>query len=74
VNPWTALRMVPPSLGLIIRAPGWAINYSMSYKRARRQFREHLIEQGVPPEEAYELADQYPFKMSDFWEVARNRN
>ena len=66
--------MVPPALGLIIRAPGWAINYSMSYKRARRQFREHLIEQGVPPEEAYEQTDQYPFKMSDFREVARTRN
>jgi hypothetical protein len=66
--------MVPPALGLIIRAPGWAIKYSMSYKRAKRLFRKHLIEQGVPPEEAYELADQYPFKMSDFWEVARNRN
>ena len=47
----------PASLGLIIRAPGWAINYSMSYKRARRQFRRHLIEQGVPTMEAYELAD-----------------
>lgn len=65
--------MVPPALGLIIRAPGWAIKYSMSYKRAKRQFRKHLLEQGVPHEEAYELADQYPFKMSDFWEVAKKK-
>ena len=66
--------MVPPALGLIIRAPGWAIDYSLSYKRAKRQFRKQLIEYGVPPDEAYELADQYPFKMSEFWELARNRN
>ncbi len=66
--------MVPPALGLAIRAPGWAIDYSLSYQRARRQFRKHLISQGVPPEEAQELADLYPFKMSDFWELARSRN
>ncbi len=66
--------MVPPALGLIIRAPGWALNYSMSYKRAKREFRKQLITQGVPPEEAYALAEQYPFKMSDFWEIARTRN
>lgn len=66
--------MVPSALGLAIRAPGWAIDYSLSYQRARRQFRKHLMDQGVPPEEAFELADLYPFKMSDFWELARTRN
>ena len=66
--------MVPPALGLVIRSPGWALNYSINYKRAKRKFRNHLIEQGVPPGEAYELADQYPFKLSDFWEMARTRN
>ena len=74
MNPWTALRMVPPALGLAIRAPGWILSYSNGYKRAKKEFRRQLIAQGVPPEEAYELAELYPFKMTDFWEAIRNRN
>ena len=66
--------MVPPALGLAIRAPGWILSYSNSYKRAKKEFRKQLIAQGVPPEEAYELAELYPFKMSDFWEVLRERH
>jgi hypothetical protein len=56
----------------MIRAPAWAVNYSMSYKRARKEFKRHLIEQGVPRGEAEELADLFPFKISDFIETARN--
>ena len=74
MDPWTALRMVPPALGLAIRAPGWLLSYSNGYKRAKKAFRKQLIAQGIHPEEAYELAELYPFKMSDFWELARNRN
>jgi hypothetical protein len=59
-------------LGLLVRAPGWALNYSISYNRAKREFRRQLIEQGVPPVEADELADCFPFKMSDILSTARN--
>jgi hypothetical protein len=72
VSAWTTLRTIPAILGLMIRAPAWAVNYSMSYKRARREFKRHLIEQGVPRGEAEELAELFPFKMSDFIETARN--
>jgi hypothetical protein len=66
--------MVPPALGLAVRAPGWILSYSNGYKRAKKEFRRQLITQGVPPEEAYELAELYPFKMSDLWDLARSRN
>ncbi len=66
--------MVPSALGIAIRAPGWILSYSNGYKRAKREFRRQLIAQGIPPEEAHDLAELYPFKMSDFWEAARRRN
>ena len=72
MSSWAYLRSVPAMLGLLVRAPGWALNYSMSYKRAKRQFRRQLIEQRVPQGEAYELAECYPFKMSDIISTARN--
>jgi hypothetical protein len=59
-------------LGLLVRAPGWVLNYSMSYKRAKRAFRRQLIEHGVPQGDADELAECYPFKMSDIISTARN--
>ena len=71
---WTTLRTIPTVLGLMIRAPGWAIDYSLSYKRAKKDFKQHLIEQGVPREEAEDLADLFPFKMSDIIKTARNLN
>jgi hypothetical protein len=66
--------MVPPVIGLAVRAPGWILSYSNGYKRAKKEFRKQLINQGVPSEEAYELAELYPFKMSDFWDLARSNN
>ena len=72
MSAWTTLRTIPTVLGLIIRAPGWALDYSLSYKRAKRQFKRQLIEHGVPQGEAEELAKLFPFKMSDFIETARN--
>ena len=61
-------------LGLMVRAPGWAISYSRSYKRAKKEFKRQLIEQGVPLGDAEDLADLFPFKMSDFIETARSLN
>jgi hypothetical protein len=56
------------------RAPGWAYSYSRSYKRARREFKYHLIEEGIPRDEAEELAELYPFKITDIIETARSFN
>ena len=61
-------------LGLMVRAPGWAFSYSMSYKHAKKEFKSHLIEQGVPLGEAEDLAELFPFKMSDLIETARSLN
>ncbi|MFH1179327.1 MAG: hypothetical protein V1710_03105 [Candidatus Bathyarchaeota archaeon] len=74
MSAWTTLRAVPAILGLAVRAPGWALNYSLSYKRAKREFKQHLIEQGVPSVEAEELAELFPFKMSDIIQTARSIN
>ena len=74
MSAWATLRTIPSMLGLMVRAPGWALNYSLSYKRAKKQFKQQLIEQGVPHWEAAELAELFPFKMSDFIETARNIN
>ncbi len=74
MNAWTTLRSIPTMLALMVRVPAWAVKYSLSYKRARRMFKHHLIEQGVPRDEAADLARLYPFKMSDFLESARGFN
>ena len=74
MSTWATLRTLPSVLGLMVRAPGWALNYSLSYKRAKKQFKQQLIEQGVPQWEAAELAELFPFKMSDIIETARNIN
>jgi hypothetical protein len=58
----------------MVRAPYWALNYSRSYKRAKREFKHHLIKEGISWEEAEELADLFPFKMSDIIQTARNIN
>jgi hypothetical protein len=59
-------------LGLIVRAPGWVIDYNLSYRRAKNQFKKHLLEQGIPKDEADELADLFPFKMRDLIDSVRN--
>ena len=69
---WTTLRSILTVLGLLVRAPGWALNYSLSYRRAKKEFNRRLIQHGVPREEAEELADLYPFKMRDVIETARS--
>ena len=57
-------------MGLMVRVPGWALDYSLSYKRAKKTFKRGLIEEGAPPDEADELANLYPFKISDLIETA----
>ena len=74
MSAWAAVRSIPAVLGLMVRAPGWALDYSMSYKRAKRRFREQLIDEGIPVDEAYELAELFPFKMSDIIETVRSVN
>mgnify|MGYP006278775331 CR=1 FL=1 len=74
MSAWTALRTLPTIMGLMVRVPGWALDYSLSYKRAKKTFKRGLIEEGVPPDEADELADLYPFKISDLIETARSIN
>ena len=74
MSTWATLRTIPTVLGLMIRAPGWAYSYSRSYKRAKREFKRHLIDQGVPLVEAEDLAELFPFKMSEIIETARSLN
>ncbi len=74
MSAWTTLRTIPAVLGLMVRVPAWAVNYSLSYKRAKREFKHHLIDEGVPYDEAVELAELFPFKMSDIIETARSIN
>ncbi len=69
-----SLRAAWKAFGLMLRVPGYAIQWSRGYKRARSEFRRQLVADGVPPEEARELAGLYPFKMSDFIEAAREAN
>jgi len=74
LSTWATLRTIPTVLGLMVRAPGWAINYSRNYKRAKKEFKRQLIEQGVPLGDAEDLADLFPFKMSEMIETARSLN
>ena len=68
------LRAIPAVLGLMVRVPAWALSYSLSYRRAKKVFKHQLIDQGVPKEAAEELADLFPFKMSEFIDTARRFN
>ncbi|MBD3172584.1 hypothetical protein GF326_08935 [Candidatus Bathyarchaeota archaeon] len=74
MSAWTALRTLPKIMGLMVRVPGWALDYSLNYKRAKKKFKQSLIDEGVPPDEADELAELYPFKMSHLIETARRIN
>ena len=74
MSTWIALRSIPAALGLMIRAPYWALNYSRSYKRARREFKYQLIDEGISYQEAEELAELFPFKLSDIIQTARDIN
>jgi hypothetical protein len=69
-----SLRAAWKAFGLMVRVPGYAIQWSTGYKRARSEFRRQLIADGIPHEEAKELAELYPFKMSDLIEAAREVN
>ena len=74
MSAWATLRTIPSMLGLMVRAPGWALDYSLNYKRAKKEFKRQLIEQGVPLGDAEDLAELFPFKMSDIIETARSLN
>ncbi len=69
-----SLRAAWKAFGLMVRVPGYAIQWSTGYKRARSEFRRQLVADGIPPKEARELADLYPFKMGDLIEAAREAN
>jgi hypothetical protein len=69
-----SLRAAWKAFGLMVRVPGYAIQWSSGYKRARSEFRRQLVADGIPHEEARELADLYPFKMSEIIEAAREVN
>ncbi|UCD45738.1 MAG: hypothetical protein JSV27_04435 [Candidatus Bathyarchaeota archaeon] len=45
--------------------------YYFGRKGAVRRFKKELISSGVPRKEANELAQLYPFKLSEVWELAR---
>jgi hypothetical protein len=72
VKAWITLKTIPTILGLVVRTPIWAVNYSINYKRAKREFKNQLIIQGVPKKDAEELAELFPFKISDFISTAQN--
>ena len=58
-------------LKLIIRLPGMLISYYVKRRRAVGQFRRELVAQGVPQDEAKELGNLYPFKLSEILTLTR---
>ena len=69
-----SLRAAWKAFGLMVRVPGYAYQWSTGYKRARSEFRRQLVADGIPPKEAKELAELYPFKIGDIIEAARIAN
>ena len=51
--------------------PGMIIRWKLQYRTAKKRFKNELIKFGLPPEEAKELAELYPFKLEDIIELAR---
>jgi hypothetical protein len=51
--------------------PGILASYYSRRRKAVSLFRKELIESGIPPSEARELANLYPFKLSEMVDIAR---
>ncbi len=66
-----ALHTIFYFMKMISSLPGLAFSYYTKRRRAVSRFRRELIACGVPPEEAWELARLYPFKLREAMSLAR---
>ena len=51
--------------------PGLIISFYMKRRRAVKRFREEMIDCGMPPGEAKELAKMYSFRIRDLLRLTR---
>ncbi|UCH57200.1 MAG: hypothetical protein JSV18_07665 [Candidatus Bathyarchaeota archaeon] len=51
--------------------PVITIQWRLRRNEAKNRFKKELIASGIPPEDAKELADMYPFKLGDFLSLTR---
>ena len=54
-----------------LKFPGMMIPWKLRHKKAKNQFKETLVNSGLPPGKAQELAEFYPFKLEELVSLAR---
>ncbi|MFP3951435.1 MAG: hypothetical protein ACLFVP_04765 [Candidatus Bathyarchaeia archaeon] len=55
---------------IAIKAPSLTLQWYTRRRKAKKVFREELVRNGVPNDEAKSLADDYPFKIGDLLNLA----
>ena len=56
---------------MMVKVPGFLIQWRLQYRRAKNHFRKELIAAGMSNKEADELADMSPFKLGEFMSLAK---
>ncbi|MCW4050705.1 MAG: hypothetical protein NWE89_13320 [Candidatus Bathyarchaeota archaeon] len=72
MNIWVSLKATFMALGLMIKVPKYLIQWRLRRGRAKSCFRKELIASGVPPEEASELTELFPFDMGELIATVRS--
>ena len=54
-----------------LKFPGMMIRWKLQHNKAKNQFKKTLVNSGLPPSEAQELAELYPFKLEELIILAR---
>ena len=54
-----------------LKFPGMMIQWKLQHRKAKNEFKKTLVNSGLPPGEAQELAELYPFKLEDLISLAR---
>ena len=54
-----------------LKFPGMLIQWKLQHRKAKNEFKKTLVNSGLPPMEAEELAELYPFKLEELISLAR---
>jgi hypothetical protein len=69
---WSFLKTTFFIIKMMFSLPGIAYSYYSKRRKAIGVFKKELIESGIPPNEAGEIAGDYPFKLGDIIQIARD--
>ena len=53
-----------------LKFPGMMIRWKLRHRKAKNEFKKTLVNSGLPPVQAQELAELYPFKIEEIISLA----